>query len=147
MAVVDLVTLFNDFEQTKVLNQKMSDLEQQLSDEDRTRSAKVDTLANALKGFVPDSADYKKRSDELFEEKVRYQVWKSSKQDELARAHLRWVNRTYEKVEKEVAAAAKAKGFQIVITKEELDKTVDDSKVMLKQIIGAKSFTSSRQWI
>jgi Skp family chaperone for outer membrane proteins len=69
---------------------------------------------------------------------IEYQVWKMTKQDEVGAAHLRWVNKTYKKVEEEVARAAKAKGFQLVVTREDLDTSITDSKTMLKQIISRK---------
>lgn len=138
VAVVDLVRVFNEFDQTKVLNQKMSALEDELRSEDQRRNQELDTQRNAVKAFAPDSAEFKKQNDAFRRLMVEYQVWKATEQDRVAQGHLRWVNRTYKMVEDEVAAVAKAKGFHLVITREDLDTTITDSKVMLKQIISRK---------
>lgn len=138
VAVVDLVRVFNEFDQTRVLNQKMSLLEDELRGEDQRKTAEIESQKNALNAFAPDSAEYKKQSEALKRLMIEYQVWKSMEQDRVAQAHLRWVNRTYRRVEEEVAAIAQARNFQLVITKEELDTSITDSKVMLKQIVGRK---------
>ena len=138
VAVVDLVTVFNDYELTKTLNQKMTDLETSLRDQDQKKAAGVDAQAKAVQAFDPNSAEYVKAKKELVVLQVDYQVWKGTQQDEVGQKHLAWVNATYANVEAEVAAIAKARGFQLVITREDLDTTVNDSKVMLKQIIGRK---------
>lgn len=138
VAVVDLVTVFNEYELTKTLNQKMSDLEANLRDQDQKKGAELEAQAKAVQAFDPNSAEYKKQSEALFKLRVEYQVWKGMKQEEVGQKHLLWINATYANVEAEVAAIAKARGFQLVITREDLDTTVTDSKVMLKQIIGRK---------
>jgi len=144
VAVVDLVTVFNEYELTKTLNERMSDLEASLRDQDQKKVAEIDAQTKAAQVFQPDSAEYVKANKELFELKVRYQVWKGSTQDEVGQKHLAWVNYTYSKVEAEVAAMAKARGFQLVVTREDLDTSVTDSKVMLKQIIGRKVIYSDQ---
>jgi len=144
VAVVDLVTVFNDYELTKTLNERMSDLEASLRDQDQKKVAEVDAQTKAVQAFAPDSQEYVKANEALFRLKVEYQVWKGSKQDEVGQKHLAWVNYTYSKVEAEVAAMAKARGWQLVITREDLDTSVTDSKVMLKQIIGRKVIYSDQ---
>lgn len=138
VAVVDLVRIFNEFDQTKVLNQKMSALEDELRGDEQRKTAEIESQRNAVKAFAPDSAEYKKQNEILKRLMIDYQVWKNMKQEEVAAAHLRWINRTYKTVEDEVANIAKSQGFQLVITREELDTSINDSKVMLKQIVSRK---------
>ena len=138
VAVIDIVRVFNEFDQTKVLNQKMSALENDLTNQDQKKNQELETQKAALKAYAPSSAEYKKQNDELKRMMVEYQIWKLSKQDEVAQAHLDWINKTYKKVEDQVGATAKAKNFQLVITRQELDTSITDSKVMLKQIIERK---------
>lgn len=138
VAVVDIVKVFNDFDQTKVLNQKMSALEADLQAQDQRKTQELETQKASLKAFAPGSAEYKKANDDLNRMMVEYQVWKLTKQQEMSEGHLRWVNRTYDSVEKQVSAIAKARGLQIVVTREDLDRSVSDSKVMLKQIVSRR---------
>jgi Skp family chaperone for outer membrane proteins len=138
VAVVDLVTVFNDYELTKTLNERMTDLETELRNEDQKRVAEIDALTKATGAFNPGTAERTKADKDLFQKKVEYQVWKGTKQEDVGQQHLAWVNVTYAYVEAEVAAIAKARGIQLVITREELDTSITDSKVMQKQIVGRK---------
>ena len=61
----------------------------------------------------------------------------------LGEHHLRWIKRTYQMVTDEVAAVAKSKGVELVVTREEMDtpNTTDTSKIMqatLQQILNRK---------
>lgn len=138
VAVVDLVRVFNEFEQTKVLNQKMAVLENELRTQDQKKSQEIDAARQGLQAFNPDSAEYFKKNQELMRLSVEHKVWQAMEQEKVANSHLRWVNKTYQSVEQEIAAVAKKRGCQLVITREDLDTTIKDSKAMLKQIIGRK---------
>jgi Skp family chaperone for outer membrane proteins len=138
VAVVDIVKVFNEFDQIKVLNQKMSALEADLQAQDQKKNQEIESQRGAVKAFSPDSPQHKKANDDLRTMLVNYQVWKLEAQDRMSQNHLRWVNRTYESIRTQVAAVAKAKGFQVILTTQELDTSITDSKVMLKQIIERK---------
>lgn len=138
VAVVDMVTVFNEYELTKTLNQKMTDLEAGLRDDDQKKVKEIEAQTQALQAFDPNSTEYKKQSEALIKLKVEYQVWKGAKQDEVGQQHLSWVLATYANVEAEVAAIAKARGYQLVVTREDLDTSVPDSKAMQRQILGRK---------
>ncbi len=143
VAVIDLVRVFNEYEQTKVVNQKMQEHRTKLGQEDDKRAQEINAKRSALEGFTPDSADWYKRNEELKKLRFDYRVWQLTEQDELGEHHLRWVKKTYKQVTDEVAAVAKARGAQLVVTKEELDMpTNQDTKTMLeamfRQILNRK---------
>lgn len=138
VAVVDLVTVFNEYELTKTLNERMTDLEAALRTEDQKWVADIDAATKSAAAFNPGTAERTQKDKDLFTKKVEYQVWKGTKQDEVGQQHLAWVTVTYAYVEAEVAAIAKARGIQLVITREDLDTSITDSKIMQKQIVGRK---------
>jgi Skp family chaperone for outer membrane proteins len=143
IAVVDLVRVFNEFKQTKALNAKMMEYRKALTDEKDQKQQKVNALREQLESFAPDSADYYKRREELTRLRIDLEVWQGVKLDELGEHHLRWIKRTYQMVTDEVAALAKLKGVDLVVTREEMDtpNTSDTSKLMqatLQQILNRK---------
>lgn len=143
IAVVDLVRVFNEFKQTKALNNKMLEYRKRLSEEKDQKQQKVNELREKLEAFAPDSADYYKRREELTRQRIDLEVWQGVKLDELGEHHLRWIKRTYQMVTDEVAAVAKGHGVDVVLTREELDtpNTTDTSKIMqatLQQILNRK---------
>lgn len=143
LAVVDLVRVFNEFKQTRALNQKMAEHREKLSAEKDKRQTEINALREQLDGFAPDSAEYHERSKQLTSKRIELEVWQNVKLDEISGDHLRWIKRTYQMVTDQVAAVAKARGVELVLTREELDtpNTSDTTKQMqatLQQILNRK---------
>ena len=138
IGVVDLVKVFNDFEQTKALNAELDRYKLRLGKEQQDREEKLSVERDTLKGFAPDSAEYQKRSRALKKLIVDYQAWLTGERESLKDEHRRWIERTYGDITKAVAEVAKSKGLQLVLTREELETDVDDVTVLQKQILNRK---------
>jgi Skp family chaperone for outer membrane proteins len=143
VGVVDLVRVFNDFKQTKALNQKMQDYRNKLGEQKDKRQQEINAERAALDAFSPDSADWFKRNEELKKKRFEFEIWQAMESDALTEHHLRWVKRTYESVTKEIADVAKQRGLQLVVTREEMDtpSTNDTSKILqatFQQILNRK---------
>jgi Skp family chaperone for outer membrane proteins len=143
VGVVDLVKVFNDFEQTKVLNAEIDKYKTKLGEEKAQREEKIDTEKKTLQTFAPDSADYQRRVREVKRMMIEYRAWLESEQQNLTDEHRRWIERTYDMVTQTTAAVAQAHGIEVVITKEDLDRSVSDTTVLLKQILNRKVLYSS----
>lgn len=143
VGVLDLVRVFNEFEQTKVLNAEIDKYKAKLGEEKAQREEKIDTERKTLQTFAPDSADYQRRSKEVKKMMIEYRAWLESEQQNLTDEHRRWIERTYDMVTQTTAAVARSHGIEVVITKEELDKSVSDTTVLLKQILNRKVVYSS----
>lgn len=132
VAVVDLVRVFNEFKQTKALNQRMQDYRGKLGGDRDKRLKEIDAEKAALDAFTPDSSDWYKRNEALKKKRFEYEVWQALEMDQLAAHHLRWTKRTYQMVTDEIAAVAKSRGAQLVVTREELDtpNTTDSAKLL-----------------
>jgi Skp family chaperone for outer membrane proteins len=135
VGVVDLVAIFNDFQQTKVLNQKMQEHRNQLGQEADRRMQEINAKRAALAGFTPDTPDWFKRNEELKKMRFDYRVWEAFEEEELAEHHLRWIRRTYDAVTDEIADVARQHGVHLVVTREELDTPPNtDTKTMVEAL-------------
>jgi len=138
VGVVDLVYVFNQFDQTKTLNKLMSEDQDRIKREAGQKMQELGAEEQALKAFDPNSADFQKRKQEFTEKVIKARVWQGVEQERNADNHLRWLKRTYQSVTDEVARVAKAKGIDIVITREELNMDNVDSKTLYTQILNRK---------
>ena len=143
VGVVDLVRVFNEFKQTKTLNQKMQDYRNKLGEDKDKRQQEINAERAALDAFSPDSADWFKRNESLKKKRFELEIWQAMESDQLTDHHLRWVKRTYEMVTKEVSEVARKRGLQLVVTREEMDtpSTTDTSKILqatFQQILNRK---------
>ncbi|HSW44178.1 MAG TPA: OmpH family outer membrane protein [Phycisphaerae bacterium] len=138
VGVVDLVRVFNEFEQTKALNAELDRYKTQLSRDQQQREEKLTVERDTLQGFAPDSAEYRKRSAAMKKMIVEYQAWLATEREMLKDEHRRWIERTYDMVTQSVAQVALRKGLQLVFTREELETNVDDAGVLQKQILNRK---------
>ena len=138
VGVVDLVKVFNDFEQTKALNAELERYKRHLSDEQQKREERLSVDRETLQGFAPDSAEYHKRGAALKKQIIEYQAWLAAEREILKDEHRRWIERTYQMVTQSITEVARRKGLQLALTREELETNVDDASVLQKQILNRK---------
>lgn len=138
IAVVDLVRVFNDFEQTKLVNQKMQETRRELGLQADDKMKKINAEKAALDAFTPDSPDWHQRRKRVRQMLYDYQIWEQLKKDWITEDHILWAKKTYQMVTDEIARVAKTKGFQLVITQETIDTNVTDWKVLYQQMLNRK---------
>lgn len=138
VAVVDLVQVFNDFEQTRVLNEKMREHRIRLSEEADRRMQEINQEQAALEALNPNAPAFINLRRKIRDEMFNFRVWEMIEQDNLTETHRRWVKRTYEMITEEIARVAQRKGFDMVMTTEELDLDVQDTKTLVQQLINRK---------
>lgn len=138
VGVVDLVKIFNEFEQTKALNAELDRYKRRLAEEQQKREEQLSVERDTLQGFSPDSAEYRKRSSQLKKLIIDYQAWLTGEREMLKDEHRRWIERTYALITDAIARVAKSKGLQLVLTREELETQVDDAANLQKQILNRK---------
>ncbi|UCD30460.1 MAG: OmpH family outer membrane protein [Planctomycetota bacterium] len=138
VGVVDLVYVFNEFEQTKTLNALMKDRENKIREEMAQKMQELNVEASALKAFDPASEDYAKREKEFQEKLIEARSWEFKQREIRVANHLRWLKRTYDTVTAEIAKVAKTKGIVLVVTREELDMSKVDSNTLYQQIMARK---------
>jgi Skp family chaperone for outer membrane proteins len=138
IAVVDIVKVFDTFEQTVVLNKKLDAHTKMLSEEAEKRGREAQAEQEALQAFAPDSADWYKQNTKVKKMVFENEVWRQLQREEIGESHKRWVLRTYQMMVAEIEKAAKAHGVDVVLTREQLKSDVGDSKAVLAQILNIK---------
>ncbi|MHC4441769.1 MAG: OmpH/Skp family outer membrane protein [Planctomycetota bacterium] len=141
VAVVDLVYVFNEFEQTKAFNKLIEQDSQKIKEEMTQKVQNLTTERNALEPYDPNSPDYAKRKKEYEKMEFEARVWQVMQQERQVQIRKRWLLRNYEAITAEAAKVAKAKGIQVVITKEDLrvgDIEKVDANALYNQILNRK---------
>ena len=138
VAVVDLEKVFDQFEQTQVLNRKMDAIRKKFTQERESKQQAIQAEQVALEAFAKDSTEYYKRNKDLKKKVLEYRIWEAMTNDEVAQNYRRWVNRTYKMITEAVATTAKADGVKLVITQEQLKTDVKDPKELIARIISRK---------
>jgi len=138
IGVVDLVYVFNNFEQTKALNKLLEEDTGRIKEEFDKKTLEIRTEKAGRDAFAPDSADWSARDKKYKEMLFGAQVWQAMEQDKNVQSHRRWLLRNYEMATTELGRIAKAKGIQVVITKEALEVRNADTKLLYQQIYNRK---------
>lgn len=138
IGVVDLVRVFNEFDQTKALNAELEKYKVQISDEKAKREERLDVEKNTLQGFSPDSAEYVQRLKAFKKTMIEHKAWLAATREDIGDEHRAWIERTYTAVTAGIAAVAKQRGIDVVLTREELDTNVAETEALLKQILNRK---------
>jgi Skp family chaperone for outer membrane proteins len=135
VACVNLVHIFDNFEQTKVLNQKRLEDMKELDQVRQEKAKDIQAEKDALEAYSPDSAEYFKRSKKLKKMQYDFEVWKRLEQDRIAEAYLHWYRKTYKMMMQEIEQVAKKRGVDLVVTQEDLNlREAQDVKSLIQQI-------------
>lgn len=138
VAVVDLVKVFNDFDQTKAVNEKMKEYRDKLAQEADRKMAEIKAEEDALEKMNPTSPDRQARMQKVKRMRLEYNVWESLEKDFVSDQYVAWVKKTYQAVTDGISDVARKQGVQLVLTQEQVDTTVSKPEVLLQQILNRK---------
>ena len=138
VAVVNLLEVFNDFEQTKTVNEQMVAYRAKLTTDGEQRMQKAKEKKAMLDRFNPDTPDYRKQRKEYLSMMAENTFWQEEQKALVERNHRKWIEKTYDELMAEIGRVAKKQGYQIVITQEELDRSISDTKLLMQQMITRK---------
>jgi Skp family chaperone for outer membrane proteins len=134
-ATVNLVEVFDNFEQTKVLNQKRLEDMREL---DRIGAEKADTIKSereALQAYAPDSTEWYEQNKKVKKMVYEFEVWKRIEQDRIADAYLHWYRKTYEMMIAEIKKVSEKRGIELVVTEEDVNlQEAQDVQALIQQI-------------
>jgi Skp family chaperone for outer membrane proteins len=136
--VVNLVNVFNNFEQTKVLNQELDKYRAKLAEEANARSSKIEAARVERDAFNENTAEWHKKNEELMRQRFELSVWEAIEKEKMLLEHKNWIQRTYEEIVGEIERVAKKNGYHVVLTQEDLEDETDDTKILLRQIFNRK---------
>jgi len=135
VAAVDLVKVFNDFEQTKAVNDAMKAYRDKVAQEADQKMAEIKAEEDALEKTDPASPDRQARITKIKRMRLEYSVWESLEKDLVSEQYVAWVKRTYQMVIDGIAEVAKKQGVQLVVTQEQVDTSVTKPEPLLQQIL------------
>jgi Skp family chaperone for outer membrane proteins len=144
VAVLDIVRVFDTFEQTQVLNRKIEEYKRSISQQADQKEQQIKADRASLDAFSQGSADWHKRSQDLKRKVFEYEVWKAMETEFVSKQHKYWLERTYETIMQEVERVAQRRGIDVVISQEELKTDIGDSKALLGQILNRKVLFASQ---
>lgn len=144
-AAVDLVVIFNEFQQTKDLNDLLTKRGEDLRKEVQEKRKALDTKAKELEAFKQDSPDYAKRFNEQMKAEIEFTAWGNFMQAQVEAEHRVWLRRTYRQVVDVVGQIATERGIDIVFYSDA--PTIEGESVdsMRNNIRQRKMVWSSRQ--
>jgi Skp family chaperone for outer membrane proteins len=136
IAVVDIVKVFNSYEQTKKLNELFDQKRESIKLEaDKRRDVILGKRKN-LESYKPDHPDYKALSEEAVRLEIDMKVWLQVMEQEIKDKHKFWLQKTYENICDVVATTAAKRGFELALTYEEINAAeIPDSNALRQQIV------------
>lgn len=138
VAVVDLVKVFNDFEQTKAVNEEMRKYRDKLAQQADQKTTEIRAEEDALGKLSQTAPDRQERINKIKRMRLEYNVWESLEKDFVSDEYVKWVKQTYQAVTDGIAEVAKKQGIQLVVTQEQVDTMVNKPEPLLQQILNRK---------
>ncbi len=135
IAVVDIEKVFNDFQQTEDLNDQFEQRRKEMAAEAEKRRQAINQKKLELEAFAPDSPDYLPRNKELLRLQIEANVYEQMVKADLLRERKVWMELTYKQISDAIARLAKQRGYDLVLTYEELDTDVPDEAALRQQIM------------
>ncbi len=114
-ATVDVIRIFNDFQQTKDLNDELSKRGDALKKEIADKRKILETKKTELEAFKTDSPDYMKRFNELMKQDIEFTTWGQYMQAQVEAEHRVWLKRTYQQIIDAAKQLGTERGIDLVM--------------------------------
>lgn len=134
-AVLDIATIFEKYERTAYLEEEFLAKRKFLSEEADRRRQQVETLRKSLDTYNPGTAEFKQKQSEVREAELRFKAWGETEDENLKDSHKQSLLEIYDDVRTVVAALAKEKGIDLVLTYDRLTESAPDSESLRRQIL------------
>jgi Skp family chaperone for outer membrane proteins len=114
-ATVDVIRIFNEFQQTKDLNDELSKRGDALKKEIGDKRKILETKKTELEAFKQDSPDYMKRFNELMKQDIEFTTWGQYMQAQVEAEHRVWLKRTYQQIIDAAKQIGTERGIDLVL--------------------------------
>jgi Skp family chaperone for outer membrane proteins len=138
VAVCDLQTIFGEYTRAKDLLAQLNEKRQALAAEDEQRGKAIDALQAELAGLKSGSAEYEARRAQAERQQIDRAVAAQFAEATLRREHRQLTMDMYAEIGKAVAAAAQARGFNLVLYRDGALVDTDETLELLAQIRSRK---------
>lgn len=124
VAVIDIEKLMLGSEKNKRFEQEVGSDKSKAEKELKDLEDDIKAMVKSLESLKPSSKDYAKRSNDVLKMEVDHQVKSKYYQQEFANRVLRWREYSFRSIMKEAGKVAKAKGYDIVLSKQSNNRPV-----------------------
>lgn len=121
VATCDIANVLNNYEKAKVLQSDFRARAAKIKAEDDQRQEAVKNIQSMLNSLTPGTKDYDAREQEMEKLIVDRQVWASIQEKLAKRDGRRQAEEMYKEVLAAVEKVAKEKGFDLVITRDNME--------------------------
>jgi Skp family chaperone for outer membrane proteins len=136
VAVIDIVKVFNSYQQTKDLNAAFDRHRSNLKAEADKRNEVLTAKKEALQACQPNHPDYKNLFAETSRLESDLKTWLQLEEQEVMRKHKHWLQKTYENISDMAATVATKRGYDLVLTYDEFNASdIPDSSTLRQRIV------------
>ncbi|MFA5864648.1 MAG: OmpH family outer membrane protein [Phycisphaerae bacterium] len=144
-AVVDIVKVFNDYQRTKEINERLNKEQVELQNQRKQKIDRVEALKAQLDSLHPDSKDYYQREKELLERSIELKNFTDIKAEEIKREFRVMTEDIYGEMLKTIESVAKDAGYDLVLYLDLTDIHGDNFPALLEKIRERKVLYSTKE--
>ena len=133
-AVVDLVKVFNEYQRTKEINDRLTRQQQDLQTQRKEKIDRIEALKAELENFHPDSKDYYERQKELLKLSIELDSFTRVTAEEIKREFRVLTEDIYTQMLKAIEQVAQSSGYDMVFYMDKMNIQGDDFSALLEKI-------------
>ena len=126
VAVVDVIRIFNECQQTKDVNERFQLRDEKFAEQRQKLKEAVDLKEAELEAFARGSKEYIERFKQWVQLQIDYGATIKIHQRKIVRDQVFWTRRTYTQIVQAVEEVAKARGLLLVLYRDDMDLQTDD---------------------
>lgn len=134
IAVIDIEELMLKSSKNKRFEEGVNSDKTKAEAELKSLEDDIKALVKSLESLKPSSIDYAKRSNEVLKMEVNHQVKSKYYQQEFANRVLRWREYSFRSIMKEAGKVARAKGYDLVLSKQTNNRPVKFHEELMMNI-------------
>jgi Skp family chaperone for outer membrane proteins len=145
-AVVDLVKVFNEYQRTKDINDRLTKQQQELQTQRKEKVDRIEALKAELENFHPDSKDYYERQKELLKLSIELDSFTRVTAEDIKRDFQVLTKDIYTEMLKAIEQVAKTNGYDMVLYMDKMDIEGDNFQTLLEKIRERKVLYADSQF-
>lgn len=139
VAVVDMSNVFDNYNRSKEAQNQLREFQQKVETKLKQMRDQIEALKAELDNFNPDSDDYLKRSEELLELTIKFDVSRRVESEKAARKMRTMCEEIYREITQAIQAAAEQSGYDLILYKDEVKiQKKDKLNVVREKILQRK---------
>ncbi len=135
VAVINVEEVFAKYRRPAVLEEEIRARQKGFVDEADQRRQAIDRKRQALQAYKPGTPDHDAKAREIRRDEIEFQVWRTLGEEEIKLQHKNSFRLIYDDVRAGVAALAKERGIDLVLTYDTLTDEAPDSQSLRQQIL------------